>query len=105
MSIYQAIMRKVLGIISLSPHMINCRQVEDFIVDYLDGDLPTRQRKMFELHLRFCPDCRTYLAAYERTVALGKAVFTEPEAPVPQSVPKDLVNAILAARKWDNQDS
>jgi hypothetical protein len=104
-SIYRAIMRKLVRFISLAPHMITCRQFEDFIIDYLDGELPTRQQRVFKLHLRFCPECRIYLAAYERTVALGKAVFDEPDGPVPDTVPTDLVKAILAAQKRDSANN
>lgn len=103
MSIYRAIMRKLLGVISLAPHMITCRQFEDFIIDYLDGELPTRQLRVFNFHMLFCPECRIYLAAYERSVALGKAVFfDDPDGPVPDSVPTDLLIAILAAQKRDS---
>ncbi|RME66385.1 MAG: zf-HC2 domain-containing protein, partial [Alphaproteobacteria bacterium] len=40
--------------------MINCRAFEDFIIDYLDGNLRWRERLVFRLHLLFCPACRAY---------------------------------------------
>ena len=81
------------------PLMLTCRQAEDFIADYVDGTLPTRKRLIFELHLRMCRECRDYLAAYRRTVALGKAAFDDPNAPVPDDMPEDLVTAIVDARE------
>ena len=72
------------------PLMITCRQFEDFILAYLEGDLPNRQQLVFELHLKLCRECRDYLAAYRRTIEISK--------PVPDDVPEGLVKAILAAR-------
>ncbi len=79
--------------------MITCRELEEFVVDYLDGTLPWRPRLVFRTHLLFCRECRDYLARYERTVALGKAALRHPDEAPPADVPEDLVRAVLAARK------
>lgn len=81
------------------PLMITCREFEDFILDYLEETLPERQRKIFELHIKVCRECRSYLAAYRNTMALAKGAFADPEQPLPDDVPEDLVKAILAARE------
>ena len=80
------------------PMMISCREFEDFIIAYLDGDLPDRTRRVFELHIRFCRECRDYLAAYRRTMAISKRALEEPDGAVPEDAPEDLITAILAAR-------
>ncbi len=80
------------------PLMITCRQFEDFILAYLEEELPERQNFVFELHLKVCRECRDYLAAYRRTIELSKRAFEDPEGPLPAAVPEDLVKAILAAR-------
>ena len=77
--------------LSHMPLMITCAAFEDFILDYLEDDLPDRQKRVFELHLKLCRECRDYLAAYRQATALGKAAFAEPSAPVPDEVPEDLV--------------
>lgn len=79
--------------------MITCRQFEEFVQAYLDNELPRRQKRVFEWHLKLCPECREYMAAYSRTIELGQAVFTEPEAAIPGEVPEDLVKAVLEARR------
>ena len=84
--------------LSHMPLMITCRQFEDFILAYLDGELPDKQKFIFELHLKICSDCRDYLAAYQRTIEISKRAFEKPDNPVPDDVPEDLVAAILAAR-------
>jgi anti-sigma factor RsiW len=78
--------------------MISCAEFENFILEYIEGSLHAGQREIFERHLAACDACRAYLAGYRQTVALGKAVFASAEAPVPQDVPEELVQAILKAR-------
>ena len=81
------------------PMMITCRQFEDFILAYLEDELTDRQKFIFEFHLKICRECRAYLAAYKRTIEVSKRAFDEPDQPVPDEVPEDLIKAILAARK------
>ena len=80
------------------PLMITCRQFEDFILAYLEDELPDRRKFVFDLHLKVCRECRDYLAAYRRTIEISKRAFEEPDRPVPDDVPVDLIKAILAAR-------
>ncbi|MCG8358199.1 MAG: zf-HC2 domain-containing protein [Kiloniellales bacterium] len=94
-----SLMRRIRGVMMRTmPLMITCRELEAFIVDYLDGSLPAGKRRVFDLHIRLCPECRAYLKAYERTIETGQAAFGDPDAPPPDDVPEDLVAAILAAR-------
>lgn len=81
------------------PLMMSCAELDGFLVDYLDGALPRPQRRIFALHLFLCRECRAYLERYRRAIALGRAAFEEPTAPVPDDVPEELVRAILAARR------
>lgn len=81
------------------PGMMTCAEFDSFIVSYLDGTLPENQRWRFEFHIRYCRDCREYLAAYRRTIDLEKAAMHESEAELPEDVPEDLVQAILRARE------
>jgi predicted anti-sigma-YlaC factor YlaD len=92
-------MGKLKSTMAKLPMMLTCAEFEAFVLDYLDGTLAKRQRLIFRMHLKVCRDCRSYLAAYERSVALGKAVFQDPESPVPGEVPEDLVKAIMAAKR------
>jgi len=79
---------------------ITCREFVDFLMDYLEGSLEQDVRSSFEGHMDACPSCITYLDTYRETVALGKSVLCDtPDGPVPEDVPDNLVQAILAARK------
>ncbi len=79
------------------PLMLTCREVDGFMVDYLEDALPKDQRRKFDWHLRLCPDCRRYLENYKQTIVLTEAAFCESKTPVSEDVPEDLVKAILAA--------
>ena len=78
--------------------MITCKEFEDFVLSYLDDELPKRQRSTFEWHLRICRECRDYLTAYKRTVEVERAVLTSPDGSIPADVPEDLIKAVLDAR-------
>lgn len=77
---------------------LSCREFVEFLMDYLDGELGERERRVFEAHIGDCSPCGTYLETYRETVRLGRSVCREPAGPVPDDVPEELVRAILAAR-------
>ena len=102
MSFWSSMARKAKGImLRRGPMMITCAEFETFILDYLSDRLSPTQKRIFELHLRVCRECRDYLKAYRQTVELGRAAFRTPAAPVPEDVPEDLVKAIVEARSSD----
>lgn len=77
---------------------MNCRECFEFILRYLDGELPPDEQSSFELHMSRCPPCRRYLDQYKVTVDAGKAACAETNA-VPGDVPEELIRAILESRK------
>ena len=93
--------RKLKAMMAKLPLMVSCQEFEEFVLDYFEGTLPWRQRVLFDLHLAFCSDCRAYLAAYRRAMELGQRVFPKPDEALPEEVPEDLVQAVLAARARD----
>lgn len=78
---------------------MTCREFIHFLTEYRSGELSQKQRTKFERHLAECADCLAYLRSYEETITLGKASFADPDAPVPQDVPEELIQAILASRR------
>ncbi len=79
---------------------MTCRELIEFVMAYLDKELPPSQRAEFERHLTVCPSCVNYLETYKRTIEVSKAACCgDLDKPVPDSVPKGLVEAILKARK------
>ncbi len=78
---------------------MNCREMTDFLMTYLDDELPASQREAFEEHLEACPPCVRYLDSYRESIRLGKAVCARDDGPVPEDAPEALIQAILAARE------
>ena len=77
---------------------LTCRELADFVMDYLDDVLPAPERASFEAHLAECQDCVVYVRSYRETVRLGKTYGKVDEGRAPD-MPEDLVQAILAARR------
>lgn len=85
--------------------MLTCKQFDEFMVDYLEQDLPITQMFSCWLHLKLCRDCKKFVREYKQAIALGQQAFEDPDDPVPESVPEDLINAALAHRRNAESDS
>jgi anti-sigma factor RsiW len=75
---------------------VKCRECDEFLVDYVAGELPADVLATFELHLSRCPNCRVYLEQYRATIRAGKTAceaYKEGLHP-----PEELIQAILAAK-------
>ena len=78
---------------------MKCRELAEFLMDYVSGELPEENRSHFEFHLARCGNCREYLIQYEGCVKAGRIACGEMSDELPADVPEDLVRAVLAARK------
>ena len=76
---------------------LTCRDIADFLLAYLDGELPPEPRVAFEAHLGECDVCVRYLRDYQETVRLSRAALREPDDA--EGAPPQLVRAILASRR------
>ena len=75
---------------------LTCREMANFLADYLDGSLALAERHVFDKHLADCPECAAYLRSYTETIRLARQ--TREDDALPAAVPDELVRAILAAR-------
>ncbi len=80
---------------------MTCRELTDFLDDYVAGDLAAEVRGRFEAHLMECRDCVTYLRGYRETVGLVRETGRELAEEPPPDVPPELLRAIAAARRGD----
>jgi len=76
---------------------MTCRQLSEFLMQYISGELPAELRAVFAAHLASCPECLAYVPSYEATVRLAQQVGDDDAAL--GTVPEKLVGAILAARR------
>jgi len=77
---------------------VTCREMVEFLMAWLDGELPEDQRAAFEQHLALCPPCEVYLETYKEAVRLGRKVCHDEDRDAVAEAPDELVQAILAAR-------
>jgi predicted anti-sigma-YlaC factor YlaD len=73
---------------------VTCREITEFLMDYLSGDLQGQPRAVFEEHLALCPNCVAFVRTYVETIRMSRSVSETPAI----DPPEDLIRAILAAR-------
>lgn len=78
---------------------MTCRELTDFLDEYVAGDLPAEVRGRFEAHLAECRDCLVYLRGYRGTVDLLHETGRDLTDEAPADVPPALLRAIAAARR------
>jgi anti-sigma factor RsiW len=77
---------------------VTCREVSDFLLEYLSAELDPAVRTSFDAHLAHCAHCAAYLESYHATVRLARSLGRPLPDEAPEPVPEDLIAAILAAR-------
>ena len=78
--------------------LISCQALIDFLDDYVEARLSPSEHARFEAHLEICDACVRYLKSYRGTVRALSLVASQ-DAEVPEDVPRELVRAVLAARR------
>jgi anti-sigma factor RsiW len=76
---------------------LTCRELIEFLMAYVEEELLAEERARFDAHLAICPHCVDYLHGYRESIRLGKAAL-DAEGPIPDEVPVELLDAILASR-------
>jgi anti-sigma factor RsiW len=74
---------------------VTCRDFADFLLDYVEGELPADTRRRFDEHVAVCADCVQYLQHYTATVKASRLAMADD---LPTDVPDALVAAILKAQ-------
>lgn len=89
------------------PGMLTCEEVDSFLYDFHQGNLPFSQELKFKMHIAMCDECKAYLDDYRNTIRLSKDAFVldkssvdnDMVSPSIEKVPEDLIGAILSVRK------
>ncbi len=55
---------------------MNCHQIVDLLVDYLDGELAVEQEQRLEEHLENCPPCVDFIESYQKTATVCRRALT-----------------------------
>jgi len=91
--------RSIRSLMFKLPYMLNCREFEEFIDDYIDGKLPSSVSRKVYLHLLACWDCKSYIRAYKRSIEMGKAFCDKLDSEVLEDVPDELISIVLKNTK------
>ena len=71
---------------------MTCREVADFLHDYVADALPAPIAAEFDRHLAACANCREFIAQYRATIAASAAVWKDDDV----DTPTELATAILS---------
>lgn len=82
--------------------MLTCRDVENFLIDYVDDELGFMTRLQFRMHIAMCRDCKKYLQTYINAIHMEKQIFEHPDDEAIGNVPDEILHAILSASSKKN---
>ena len=77
---------------------MNCRDIIEFLAEYLDGELSVTTHVEFERHLAICQSCVAYLATYRETIRVSRFVSAQ-KSDLLDDAPEELIEAILHSRQ------
>ncbi|HSR50583.1 MAG TPA: zf-HC2 domain-containing protein [Acidobacteriota bacterium] len=78
----------------MTQRSLTCREAIDFLIDYVQGEMPPKQAEVFEEHLDRCPPCQAYLETYREAVRMGKEVCKEDRQPIDPHLAQAILDAI-----------
>lgn len=81
---------------------VSCQDCVEFLIDYLDGQLPEAEKFKFESHIAFCKDCEVYLENYRKAAAIAAGAGRQDRTKAAAEVPEALIQAILRTRKHEH---
>ncbi len=73
---------------------LTCREVSEFLMEYVGDTLEVDVHTIFETHVRGCHNCETFLIQYRETIAAGQLACSDAGV---ADCPEDLVQAVMAA--------
>jgi len=80
---------------------MNCKDLEELLSAYADGELSRTQREFIEEHLSGCADCREILAEFE---AAGRQLSSLRETPVASDIKTATLSKIKATNVRTQKD-
>jgi putative zinc finger protein len=63
---------------------LTCQELVELVTDYLEGNLPPRDRDRFEQHVILCDGCGFYLEQMRTTIALTGSLTEDSITPQAQ---------------------
>ncbi|HEU4943148.1 MAG TPA: zf-HC2 domain-containing protein [Gaiellaceae bacterium] len=77
-----------------SVEQLSCQELVELVTDYLEGALPTKDRRLFDDHIAGCSGCRRYVEQMRATLRATGALS-------PEALDPDAEQVLLEAfRGW-----
>lgn len=78
------------------PGMLTCKEVDNFLYDFHEGQLSYAEKIKFKLHLSMCTECKAYVQGYKNAIRISQDGFIKAN-PI-ENVPEELIEVILKSR-------
>lgn len=78
------------------PGMLTCKEVDNFLYDFHEGQLSYAEKIKFKLHLSMCSECKAYVQGYKNAIRISQDGFIKAN-PI-ENVPEELIEVILKSR-------
>lgn len=56
----------------------SCEEIRNFLMDYLDRELPVVDSLLFRMHVMLCTACRGYMNRYKDSTELARKFLDDP---------------------------
>ena len=76
-----------------------CDEVRDFLMEYLDRELPTSDSLIFRLHMLLCQPCKKYMGRYKSSVELAQNIMDDPPPPELINLTNEFIRKRLKEKK------
>jgi len=61
--------------LNYAPGLLNCRQFDAHLPEFLEGGLPKKTERAFHSHKLLCPMCRAHFSTLTASIAFNKEMF------------------------------
>jgi anti-sigma factor (TIGR02949 family) len=78
---------------------VNCDELIDRLMEYLDGEMVEEQRTHAKVHLDGCPNCTAYVETYTHTVRTVKKIRCDRLPPAVEARLREALKAHLGNGK------
>ena len=89
-------MKMMQRIMAKMPGYISCKELDEKLDDYVEGDLSLWNRFRFGFHFVMCKACAAYAAGYRSTIAILKNSIDDENVPAAdEPVSEELIQSII----------
>ena len=62
----------------MAAEALSCQELVELVTDYLENNLSTHERELFDAHVAVCPGCATYVEQMRQSIRAVGSLAAEP---------------------------